>query len=125
MYRTVLEANPSYIPALSSIAINFAESNDLVSARQYIEKANKINPLDPVVLDANGWVLVLGKEVDKGIVLLQDAAKKMPDDAVVMYHLGAALVSAGKAEDGKRYLQRSLAAGPPANLREKAQALVK
>jgi predicted Zn-dependent protease len=125
MYKTILGVNPNYLPALSSIAINFAENNDLVSAKQYLEKANKINKLDPVVLDANGWVLVLGKEVDKGIVLLQDAAKKMPDDSMVMYHLGAALVSAGKAEDGKRYLQRSLAAGPPDNLREKAQALVK
>lgn len=124
LYRTILVAYPNYLPALNNIALNLAEGSDLVSARQYAEKAYQIDKRNPTVQDTYGWILILGNDIGKGLPLLEQAARGLPGDPTVLYHLGAALIKAGKAEEGKRYLQRSLASGLPENLRKKAQSLM-
>ncbi|MBT9611976.1 MAG: tetratricopeptide repeat protein [Burkholderiales bacterium] len=123
LYRTILAAYPNYLPALNNIAINLAEGNDLANARQYAEKAYQIDKRNPAVQDTYGWILILSNDTGKGLPLLEQAARGMPSDPTVLYHLGAALIKAGKAEEGKRYVQRALASGLPENLRKKAQAL--
>lgn len=123
LYRTILAAYPNYLPALNNIAINLAEGNDLANARQYAEKAYQVDKRNPAVQDTYGWILILSNETGKGLPLLEQAARSLPGDPTVQYHFGAALIKAGKAEEGKRYLQRALASGLPENLRKKAQAL--
>lgn len=125
LYRTILATYPNYVPALNGIALNLADGSDLVSARQFSEKAYLINKSDPTVQDIYGWILVLNKDTAKGLPLLEQAARALPNDPAVLYHLGAALIMTGKAEEGKRYLQNSLAAAPPESLRIKAQSLLK
>ncbi|MHB1200357.1 MAG: tetratricopeptide repeat protein [Polaromonas sp.] len=124
LYRTILATYPGYVPALNGIALNLADGSDLVGARQYAEKAYFINKNDPTVQDIYGWILVLNKDTGKGLPLLEQAARALPDDPAVLYHLGAALIKTGKAEEGKRYLQRSLAASPPESLRVKVLSLM-
>lgn len=124
LYRTILATSPNYVPALNSFALNLAEGNDLAGARQYAEKAYRIDKRDPTVQDTYGWILILSKDTVRGLPLLEQAARGLPDDPAVLYHLGAALLKTGKTEEGKRYLQRSLVAGPTENLRVKAQSLM-
>ncbi len=125
LYRSILATYPTYLPALNAIAMNLAEGSDLAGARQYAEKAYKIDSRNPSVQDTYGWILVLGNDTAKGLPLLEQAARGLPDDPTVMYHLGAGLIKAGKADEGKRHVQRSLTSSLPENLREKAQSLVK
>ncbi len=125
LYRAILAKFPDYVPALIHIALNLADQGtDLASARQYAEKAYQIDKRNPAVQDAYGWVLVLGNDIGKGLPMLEQAAHGLPGDPAVAYHLGAALIKAGKAEEGKRHVQRSLASGLPETLRKKAQSLV-
>lgn len=124
LYRTILASYPDYLPALNNIAINLAEAGDLNNALQYAEKAYQIDKRNPAVQDTYGWVLILGNDIGKGLPLLEQSARGLPSDPIVMYHFGAALIKAGKAEEGKRNVQRALASGLPDNMRKKAQALV-
>lgn len=124
LYRSILAAYPNYLPALNNLALNLAEANDLASAKQYAEKAYKIDNRNPAVQDTYGWILTLNNDTAKGLPLLEQAARGLPGDPSVLYHLGAALIKVGKIEDGKRYLQRSLASGLQENLRKKAQSLM-
>jgi tetratricopeptide (TPR) repeat protein len=123
LYRTILAAYPDYLPALNNIAINLAESGDLAGARRYAEKAYQIDKRNPTVQDTYGWTLILSNDLGKGLPLLEHAARALPGDPTVLYHLGAALLKAGKAEEGKRYLRSALGSGLQENLRKKAQAL--
>lgn len=123
LYRTILTAYPNYLPALNNIAVNLAEGSDLAGARKYAEKAYQMDKRNPTVQDTYGWILVLNNDIGKGLPLLEQAARGLPGDPTVLYHLGTALLKAGKAEEGKRYLQSALASGLPENLRKKARAL--
>ena len=124
-YRALLDEYPTYIPALANIAINLAERNDLAGAKKYAEQAYKINKNSPVVMDSYGWVLVLDKDAAKGLPMLEKAAAALPNNATVAYHLGSALITAGKPADAKPHLQRALAGDLPEHLREKAKVLAR
>ena len=119
----MLAEYPTYVPALANIAVNLADRNDLAGAKKYAEQAYKINKTSPVVLESYGWVLVQAKDTAKGLPMLEQAASAAPNSATAAYHLGAALVASGRADDGKKQLQRALSGDLPDHLREKARAL--
>ena len=122
-YRTLLADYPTYVPALANIAVNLADRNDLVGAKKYAEQAYKINKTSPAVLESYGWVLVQSKDTAKGLPMLEQAANAAPKSATAAYHLGAAMIANGRADDGKKHIQRALAGDLPDHLREKAKAL--
>ena len=124
LYKKILDAYPSYLPALNNIALNLSESGDLDNARSYAKNAYQIDPQNPAIQDTYGWVLVLGGDVSNGLPLLNQAVRGLPNDSTVLYHLGSALLKAGKNQEGKQYVQRALAAGLPKHLQKKAQALI-
>ena len=124
IYRAILASSPNNVQALSSYALNLAEGNDLTAAKKHAEKAYRIDNRNPMAQDTYGWILTLSDETKKGLPLLAEAARTLPDDPSVMYHLGAALLKSGKTEEGKRYIQRSLVPGLPENLRVKARSLI-
>jgi tetratricopeptide (TPR) repeat protein len=124
-YRSVLRADPNHVPSLNNLALNLAEqSGDLAAAKTYAEKAFRLDNTDPTVQDTYGWILVLGNDTKNGLPLLQRAARAFPKDSTVSYHLGAALIKAGRLPEGKRLVQDALTSGLPENLRDKAQSLV-
>lgn len=122
-YRALLADYPTYVPALANIAINLADRSDLASAKKYAEQAYKINKTNPTVLESYGWVLVQSKDTAKGLPMLEQAASAAPKSASAAYHLGAAMIANGRADDGKKHIQRALAGDLPDHLREKARAL--
>lgn len=124
IYRAILASSPNNVQALSSFALSLAEGNDLAAAKKQAEKAYRIDNRNPMVQDAYGWILVLSEEPTKGLPLLAEAARSLPDDPAVLYHLGAALLKSGKTEEGKQFIQRSLVPGLPENLRVKALSLI-
>lgn len=124
LYKSILTAYPTYLPALNNLALNLAESGDLENARSHAKNAYQTDPRNPAIQDTYGWVLVLSGDPGKGMPLLTQAAQALPNDPTVMYHLGSALFKAGKSQEGKQYVQRALAAGLPTPLQRKARALV-
>lgn len=124
LYQKILAQNPGQLSVLNNIALNLADGGDLVDAKKYAEDAYKQNKKHPVVQDTYGWILVLGKDLDRGFPLIEQAIGQMPEDSVVLYHFGAALLLKGRAQDGEQYLKRSLQAGPPENIRTQIQLLL-
>jgi cellulose synthase operon protein C len=122
-YRTLLAEYPTYVPALANIAVNLADRNDLAGAKKYAEQAYKLSKTNPAVLESYGWVLVQSKDTVRGLPMLEQAASAAPKSATAAYHLGSALIANGRADDGKKQVQRALAGDLPDHLREKAKAL--
>lgn len=124
LYRIILSAYPSYVPALNNLALNLAEEGDISNARKFSHQAYQLDKDNATIQDTYGWILVLNSEIDKGLPLLQQAIRALPNDSSVMYHYGASLIKSGKINEGKTYIQRAIAAGLPVHLRKKALALL-
>lgn len=125
LYQTILASYPNYLPALNNLALNLAEMGDTSNAKKYAEQAYQLDKTNPTIQDTYGWILILTNNTDKGVSLLQQAVRALPNDPAVSYHLGAALIKAGKTQEGKVYIQRALASGLAENLRQKAQPLLR
>ncbi|WP_425102240.1 tetratricopeptide repeat protein [Tropicibacter sp. S64] len=65
----------------------------------------------PAFQDTLGWILFQRGEVEEAIVQLEAAAKALPEEASVAAHLGLAYAEAGRTEEAKTELQRSLDLG--------------
>jgi len=126
LYRSILAAYPNYLPALNNLALNMAEmGSDLALAKSYAEKAYQIEKNNPIVQDTYGWILVLANDPVKGLALLEQAARGLPNDPNVLYHLSIALAKTGRMQEAKTYLQRARNAGLTVNLQKKAEIYLK
>jgi len=58
-----------------------------------------------------GWILVRGGKVDEGIKYLQQAYDSAKENPEIKYHLGAAMLKAGKEGEGRRLVEEAIVAG--------------
>ena len=56
-------------------------------------------PKAPAIQDTYGWALFKSGQAGKAIAYLEAAAKGMPDDAEIQYHLAAALAASGRQSE--------------------------
>jgi predicted Zn-dependent protease len=68
----------------------------------------------PHYQDTYGWILVLRGEAEAALPHLERAAAALPDEPLVLYHLGTAQARLGRAEAARDSLRRALAAAGPA-----------
>lgn len=73
------------------------------------ERAYELDPESPQVLDTLGWILV-AEELDakRGVVLLEQAAQRLPEDGDIRYHLAYALNVNGRSAAAVRELRALL-----------------
>ncbi len=73
------------------------------------EAAARLAPDSPEIADTLGYMLVTkGGDVKRGLLLLQKAAEKMPNDPNVRYHLALAYRANGRPRDAARELEAIL-----------------
>jgi thioredoxin-like negative regulator of GroEL len=60
------------------------------------------------VADTLGWVLVGSGEPGRGLALIEEAYRGMPDDPQVRYHLAVAYNAAGRPELARPHLEALL-----------------
>ena len=53
-----------------------------------LERANRIAPRDPALVDSLGWALFKGGQADKALPLIQSAVAAAPGNAEINEHLG-------------------------------------
>jgi len=97
--------NPSALNNLAWAYFNVKDSRALKMA----EAAHKHAPNDAIVLDTLGWILVEQGQVDRGINMLEKAAKAAPDNLEIRFHRAAALAKAGKKELARQELSALIA----------------
>lgn len=87
------------------------------------ERAARLSPSNPAIIDTLGWLYRLNGQVDVAVRNLRIAATALPDEPTVLYHLAAALADQGAHEESVDLL-RQLLADSDFPEREDARALL-
>ena len=89
--RRLIVLKPDHAQAYNALGYTLADRTDrLAEARDYIEKALKLSPEDPFILDSMGWVEYRLGHVAQGLQYLQRAFQQRPDPEIAA-HLGEVL----------------------------------
>ena len=118
------ELNPQDPSILINASLNWADLNDWATAHRCAQRAAEKAPNEPYP-----WLLMGRFQVRQGrnaeaIPFLVEASKRGPENALVHYHLGKALVAAGRRAEAKDALRVVLRGTPPADIRKEVEALL-
>jgi tetratricopeptide (TPR) repeat protein len=108
-YRKAVELNPKSLEAYQRLALILAEqpkSHD--EALKMATKSVELGPKSPFSLDAIGWVSVQRGDIKKGIERLKEASTLLPQDPVILYHLGVGHYKNNNPNAAKNALQAAL-----------------
>jgi len=109
-YLALDKRSPGNLVVLNNLAWALHQAGDK-RAVSYAEKALKLAPDNPAVIDTYGWILANQGQVDKGLAQLQKALSKAPDNPEIQYHLAAVLSKSGDHVRARGELERLLASG--------------
>lgn len=113
IYEGLLETRPNDL----IIANNFVSlSSDLRLDEASIAKALEVSRVveradNPLFRDTVGWAHYRAGDYAKAVEYLTEAAEGAPENAEILYHLGAAQAAAGDIENARANLQKALEAG--------------
>ena len=113
IYEDLLETRPNDL----IIANNFVSlSSDLRLDEASVAKALEISRVveradNPLFRDTVGWAHYRAGDYASAVEYLTEAAEGAPDNAEILYHLGAAQAAAGDIEGARANLQKALETG--------------
>ena len=100
--RSVLAADPDSADAMNALGYTLVDRTDrLAEAVALIEKAIKIKPDEPAIIDSYGWAQYRLGNIDEAVKFLRKAYALQPDSEVAA-HLGEALWVRGDHEEARR-----------------------
>jgi tetratricopeptide (TPR) repeat protein len=110
--KRVIQMKPDYAHAYNALGYTLAEKTDrLQEARELIEKAYKLSPDDPFILDSLGWVHYRLGNVDTAVKHLQRAYGMRPDPEIAA-HLGEVLWKVGQKDEARKVWSAALTDNP-------------
>ncbi len=100
--RKLIKLKPDHAQAYNALGYTLADrTTRLIEAKEYIEKALKLSPDDPFILDSMGWVQYRLGNYDEGLSYLQRAYQARPDPEIAA-HLGEVLWVKGQPGDAQK-----------------------
>jgi Tfp pilus assembly protein PilF len=110
-YRKALEINSDFIPAANNLAFILVNKPDadLNEALKYAQKAKEAYPESPEVMDTLGWIYYKKDLLDSAHVELSASLEKLPDNALVNYHLGMVNLKQAQKDLARQHLEKALA----------------
>ncbi|MBU4604351.1 MAG: tetratricopeptide repeat protein, partial [Proteobacteria bacterium] len=120
-YRQSLALNRDFVPALNNLSYLLSQEGgdkNLNEALPLVQRAKRLSPSDPRVLDTLGWVLSQRGAHSSALAELEDAKKLTPSNPTIYYHLGATYVAMNKLDEAQKDLKKALSLGT--DFREKA-----
>ena len=105
----VLERQPGNPVALNNLAWLYHQKND-PRARATAHRAWLLAP-SAQIADTFGWILTTQGEAVSALPLLRQAARELPGELAVQYHLAVALSEAGIRDEAVSVLRPLIAAG--------------
>ncbi|MBK4734311.1 XrtA/PEP-CTERM system TPR-repeat protein PrsT [Noviherbaspirillum pedocola] len=123
-FQEVLKQEPNNVAALNNLALAYQQQHDS-RALEYAEKALKLAPDNPAVLDTAGSILVASGDTARGLGYLQKAAAAAPNSPNIRYNLAVALAKNGDKANAKKELEQLVANGGNFEKMEEAKALLK
>jgi len=107
LYTHIVNLDPGNIVALNNLAWLLHLEKDAKSL-EFAERAYKLLPGNPAVIDTYGWLLVNHGDVSQGLVLLQEAALQAPQLIEIRYHVAVAMHKLGRTGEAKKELENIL-----------------
>ncbi len=102
LLRQVIELKPDHHHAYNALGYSFADRNvRLPEAKELIERALKLAPGEPFIVDSLGWVEFRLGNLPEAAKLLRQAYAGRPD-AEIAVHLGEVLWASGAQDDARR-----------------------
>ena len=102
-YQVVVTQQPENVAALNNLAWAAGQLGD-PKAIGYAERALKLAPDSPLVLDTIGVLLVTSGDANKGLEYLTRAVALAPDRNDIRLNYAKALMKAGKPEQARKEL---------------------
>jgi tetratricopeptide (TPR) repeat protein len=107
-FRDMVEQHPGDALALNGLADALAQAGRLEEALPLARQAVDAAPENGMILDTLGWILFQQEQIDEALATLKKSNKFLPNHPIVLYHLGAAHLSAGDTAVGRETLRRAL-----------------
>ncbi len=123
-YQQVLKLNPKNIIALNNLALVYLAAND-ARAVETAEQAYKGAGNNPRIADTLGWILVQRGDAARGKSMLEEAARALPSDPTINYHLAYVRHASGDVSGARNVLKRTLDHKEAFEDRAAAEALAK
>jgi tetratricopeptide (TPR) repeat protein len=100
--RRVLELKPDDADAMNALGYTLADHTDKkTEALALIEKALKLKPGEPAIIDSLGWVQYRLGNMDAAVQQLRSAYDKQPDPEIAA-HLGEVLWVSGQKDEARK-----------------------
>ncbi len=110
--RKLIRIKPEHAHAYNALGYSFADRNQrLAEAAELIEKALKLSPNDPFIIDSMGWVLFRKGDNAGALNQLQRAYAIRPDPEIAA-HLGEVLWVLGRRDEARKTWQDAAKAHP-------------
>ena len=102
LLRQVMQLKPDYHHAYNALGYSLADRNQrLPEAKELIERALKLSPGEPFIIDSLGWVEFRLGNLAEAVKLLRQAYGSRPD-AEIAAHLGEVLWASGAQDEARR-----------------------
>jgi len=121
-YRAVLQLQPYNAGALNNLAWLLQQKNPK-EAVSFAERAAKLAPDSPSVLDTLGWAKWLADDKTGALPILERAHGMDAANGEITYHLVLALDGNGRSDDAKKLLNQLLASKAQFSERSEAESL--
>jgi uncharacterized protein (TIGR03790 family) len=123
-YQAILKIDPNDMVALNNLAYGLAtRRGELQQATELAERAYRLSPKAPAVIDTLGWILFMSGDMRRSLDLLGTATAMAPRSVPIGLHFVEALLTAGRVDDAKRQFERLRAVNPAGLATEEAKAL--
>jgi Flp pilus assembly protein TadD len=107
--QMLLKENPDDATVLNFIGYTYVELGvQLDDAEKLIRKALSLKPDSGFILDSMGWLFYVKGNYKQSLAYLLRAVEKIPDDPVILEHLGDVYLQLGDKEQAREMYQRSL-----------------
>jgi tetratricopeptide (TPR) repeat protein len=107
--QEVVRIDPKHAHALNYLGYSWAELGiHLQQAEEYIRQALTQQPDDGYITDSLGWVLFKQGRLEEALKLLLRAAELVPDDPVILEHLGDVYRQLEQRDKAREFYRRSL-----------------
>jgi len=104
-YRILLDAQPDNAAVLNNMAWVAGQLKD-PKAVDYAEKANKLAPKQPAVMDTLGVLLMEKGDKARGVALLKEAVELAPQASLIRFNYAKALIKAGQKKEARSELEQ-------------------
>lgn len=124
LFENLLKQKPEDPILLNNLAWSYQQLKD-TRALPTAERAVKLAPANPAVLDTLGWMLAEQGDTARALPLLKKAVSAAPEAGDIRYHLAATLHQSGDKAGARKELEKLLSYNKPFAQVNEAQALLK